>query len=122
MNNKGQVLVMFVIIIPILLIAITLIIDYSLLSIEKRKINNNVYDAVEYYLSSSENDDIDIKLNKLLEENLKNIKDKKIDITYIDEGIKISVSKKYKSLYKIMNEDINVTYTGNISNKQIIKG
>lgn len=122
MNNKGQVLVMFVIIIPILLIAITLIIDYSLLSIEKRKINNNVYDAVEYYLSNSENDDIDIKLNKLLEENLKNIKDKKIDITYIDEGIKISVSKKYKSLYKIMSEDINVTYTGNISNKQIIKG
>lgn len=122
MNNKGQVLVMFVIIIPILLIAITLIIDYSLLSIEKRKINNNVYDAVEYYLSNSENDDIDIKLNKLLEENLKNIKDKKIDITYIDEGIKISVSKKYKSLYKIMSKDINVTYTGNISNKQIIKG
>ena len=50
MNSKGQVLVMFIIILPVLLIIFTLVAELGLSYIEKRNISSNTYDAVEYYL------------------------------------------------------------------------
>ena len=121
MNNKGQALVIFVIILPILLMVFTLIIDFGFLYIEKRNISNNVYDSVEYYLENIDDEDV---LNKTKELLNKNIKDMKIDIKETDEYIKINVSKKRKSLYSIITHDtnINITYKGIKENKEIIKG
>lgn len=114
MNNKGQVLVLFVIILPIILLLLTFIIDIGLMSIEKRKISNNTYDAVEYYLKEN---DIE-KTKKLLNNNLKDIT---VDIKTDNENVLISVVKRYKGIFKLNNE-INITYKGNINNKRIIKG
>ena len=117
MNNKGQVLVIFVILLPIFLIILALVIDLGLLSIEKRKINNNTYDAVEYYLESNDRE----KTIKLLKDNLNDIE---INISNNDEYIEINVVKEYKSLYTIISNDqeISITYKGMKDSKEIIKG
>ena len=122
MNNKGQTLVIFVIILPILLIMLTLIIDLGFMYIEKRNIENNVYDSVEYYLENIAEEDINNKVNKLLDKNIKDID--KLIINDEEEFVEIKVSKIRKSIYSIIinNTEISVKYKGYKESKRIIKG
>ena len=122
MNNRGQSLVAFIIILPILLMIFTLIIDLGFMYIEKRNIDNNCYDAIEYYLDNINKEDIDDKVNKLLNENIKNIDEILINDT--DDYVEISVSKNRKSIYSIISNDteIKITYKGIKEDKRIIKG
>lgn len=117
MNNKGQVLVIFVILLPILLMILSLVVDLGLLSIEKRKIDNNTYDAVEYYLESNNKE----KTISLLNDNLNDIE---IKINDNDDYIEIIVTKNYKGLYTIIsnNQEIKIIYKGIKETKEIIKG
>ena len=121
MNNKGQTLVIFVIILPILLILLTLVADLGLLHIEKRKIENNVLSASEYYLENIDDLDIRNKVENLLNKNVKDLND--ISIEEKDNYIKIKVIKKNNSLYNIIsNKEIVVIYKIDKVNKRIIKG
>ena len=116
MNNKGQVLVVFVILLPILLLILTFVVDIGLLSIEKRKISNNTYDAVEYYLENLDKE----KTINLLNSNLEDIK---IDIIDEDIYVIIYVEKNYKGIFNIIYDNkIVVKYKGNKETKEIIKG
>ena len=121
MNNKGQTLVIFVIVLPILLIMLTLIVDLGFLYIEKRNIDNNVYSSLKYYLENINDNDIKGKVRKLLN---KNIKELDINIDETNEYVEISVSKKHKSLYSIIthNTTIDISYKGMKESKRIIKG
>ena len=122
MNNKGQSLVVFIIILPILLMIFTLVIDLGFMHIEKRNIDNNCYDAVEYYLENLNKEDIDQKVNRLLNENIKNIDEILINDT--KDYVEISVSKNRKSIYSIIsnNTEIKIVYKGMKEDKRIIKG
>jgi len=116
MNSRGQVLVIFVILLPIFLMVLTLIIDLGMLFIEKRKIDNNTYDALEYYLDSNDKD----KTIKLIE---KNIEDVEVDIKDNYNSVEVNVSKEYKGIYNIIyDNEIKITYIGNKETKKIIKG
>ena len=116
MNSKGQVLVIFVILLPIFLMIFTFIIDLGMLSIEKRKIDNNTYDALEYYLDSNNKG----KTIKLIENNIEDIK---VNIEDSENSVEISVSKEYKGIYNIIyDNEIKITYKGNKETKKIIKG
>ena len=121
MNNKGQVLVIFIIILPILLILLTLIVDLRLLYIDKKSIEDNTYSAISYYLKNKNKDDIEDKVSKLLN---KNIKNSDITINDTEEYIEIIVSKEHKSLYSkiFKNTLINVKYKGIKESNRIIKG
>lgn len=122
MNNKGQTLVIFVIILPILLIMLTLVIDLGFMYIEKRNIENNVYDSVEYYLENIGDESIDTKVKKLLNKNIKDID--KLIINEESNYVEIKVSKIRKSIYSIITNDteISVNYRGYKEDKRIIKG
>lgn len=122
MNNKGQSLVVFIIILPILLMIFTLIIDLGFMYIEKRNIDNNCYDAVEYYLENIDKEDIELRVNNLLNKNIKNIDE--ILIKQEEDYVEISVSKNRKSIYSIIsnNTKIKMTYKGFKEDKRIIKG
>ena len=50
MNNKGQTLIFFVVILPILLCIFMLIIDLCTMNYEKNKLDNLAYDVMEYKL------------------------------------------------------------------------
>ncbi len=120
MNNKGQTLVIFVIIIPLLLLILSLVIDIGLFSIEKRKISNNTEDALEYYLKNVNDISVKEKTEKLLNENLEDID---ILISDTESNIEITVKKEYKGLFrKFYDNNITIKYIGNKENNKIIKG
>ena len=51
MNNKGQTLVMFIIFLPVILILVALLINYSFISNLKLKLENNIKSAISYGLN-----------------------------------------------------------------------
>ena len=106
---------------PILLMILGLVVDLGLFALEKRKIDNNIYDAVDYYLDNIDNENVKINTAKLLESNLDDIK---IDIIDENDYIEIITTKKYKSIYTIISNDqgINIKYKGIKETKEIIKG
>ena len=121
MNNKGQTLVTFIIILPILLIILALVIDLGFLYMEKRNIDNNVYDSVEYYLNNISDKKIEEKTKKMLNKNIDDID--KIIILEKEDYIEINVSKDIKNIYSILKHtEINITYKGIKESKEIIKG
>lgn len=122
MNNKGQTLVMFVLVLPILFIILTLVIDLGFLYIEKRNVSNNVVDAVEYYLENMEDININSKAQELLNKNIEGIAQINIDDTH--DNVKINVIKEHSGIYSVLpfNQKIDITYIGDKNSKEIIKG
>lgn len=116
-NNKGQSLVMFVLIIPIFLLILTLVYDVGNAIYEKDRLSNTNYLAIEYGLNNidtaTEND-----LKDLIEQNTSNVK--KIYVTIEDNQIEIKIEKDVKSIIgKIFNfnlVEIKSYYKGKIIN------
>ena len=85
MNNRGQTLVMFILMLPLLLIVLCLVVDIGMLSLEKKKLENTLKDAIYYELNNQETDSNMIKnrLTNTLSKNINNIKIINIYITSI---------------------------------------
>ena len=116
-NNKGQSLVMFVLIIPIFLLILTLVYAVGNAIYEKYRLSNTNYLAIEYGLNNigtiTEND-----LKDLIEQNTSNIK--KIYVIIEDNQIEIKIEKDVKSIIgKMFNfnlVEIKSYYKGKIIN------
>lgn len=120
MNKKGQTLVIFIIILPLLLIILTMIVDRGYAYIEKRKIENYVKDAIVYRFEKDlEDEEIISEINDLFE---------KIkvypNITILDNYIKIKVEKNHNSLFSMIMKDnyykIKVSYAGTLENEKVV--
>ena len=94
-NNKGQSLVMFVLIIPIFLLILTLVYDVGNAIYEKDRLSNTNYLTIEYGLNNidtvTEND-----LKNLIEQNTSNLK--YIYVTIEGNQIEIKMEKDAKSI------------------------
>lgn len=118
-NNKGQSLVMFVLIIPIFLLILTLIYDVGNAIYEKDRLSNTNYLTIEYGLNNidtvTEND-----LKNLIEQNTSNLK--YIYVTIEENQIEIKMEKDAKSIIgKMFNFNlvkIISHYKGKIINNQ----
>lgn len=115
LNNKGQSLVMFVIIIPIFLLLITLVYDVGSAIYEKNSLYNTSYMVIDYGL-----DNIDSvsegELINLVMMNTKNLSFMSLDI---DDGvIEIILKKKISGiiggLFGFDLVEVNVHYEGKI--------
>ena len=120
MNNRGQTLVMFILMLPLLLIILCLVVDIGMLSLEKKRLENTLKDAIYYELNNQETDSNIIKnrLTNTLSKNINNIKKKKVEITD-NKVITVSISKEYKGNFtKILKSDlfdITLTYKGHMN-------
>lgn len=119
LNNKGQVLVAFVIILPIVLFLLVSIIDIGLYGIEKRNISDNVKSSVRYGVKNIKDDNIEAKVRALLMKNIDGLEESDVNITISDNYIKVTVNKDYKPLFKFNRLSTNVSYSGSISNSKI---
>ena len=120
MNNKGQSLVLFILIIPILLGILVLIIDVGNAIYTKNKINNIIEMVIEYGLEKNYQEE---ELEKLINYNLKN---KNYQIKINDETIHIKVEDKIDGIISnvidIESFEILSEYKGYIeNNKKVIK-
>ena len=121
LNNKGQVLVCFVIMLPILLLAIALIVNLGIYGIEKRKVSNTVKDTIKYGLNHIDDDNVKDTMRDLIIQNIDDINASDINITTNNSYIKINVTKTEKALFSGFNNNlqIDVIYSGNISDNGI---
>lgn len=121
MNNKGQVLVMFVILLPLILLLISLVVDMGMLYSEKRNVDNNVKSAITYGLENIDDNNIKFKINNLLKENISDIDSLYIDVT--DNKITVNLIKKQTSIFNIVNlkkaYQINSKYVGYLNEGKI---
>lgn len=129
-NNRGQTLVLFILILPIILSLLLLLINYGILSYEKLKLSNNIKQAIEYGLNLKmtndlnstdylTNDEIKKRVETLLKEN---IAYDSIDITVNDTSIRITLKKKKVGIINILNifdNQINLNYYGSITSGKI---
>lgn len=106
-NNKGQVLVAFVLMLPLILILMAIIIDFGIISLKKREVNNILNNTVEYTLENKDEEEIETKLNFIIKNDLDEIKqleiknDKCIKIHIVLEANGIFKKILDKSLYEI---------------------
>lgn len=114
LNNKGQTLVMFIILLPILLFVLTLVYDVGNAIYEKDKLSNTNYMVVEYALRNSlVSED---ELVELINKNDDDISD--ITIMMIDNSVTIALTKDIKGVFGKMFgfnlTSVRSEYRGNI--------
>ena len=125
MNNKGQSLVTFVLLIPIVFLILFMIYDIGSMVLFKIELNNINYLVVDYGVDKLDNSDIDIKLREMILKNKSDIDnveikidDDKLNIVLEDTlDNKISLIRKFKI-------KIKSSYIGYMENdkKKIMKG
>ena len=122
MNKKGQVLVAFITLLPLLFLLLALIIDLGNLYIEKRRVDNNIRDITQYALNNLEDTALETKIRNQLTLNIENIDNLNISIN--DKVIEIKLQKNKKGIFNsILNIDyykITSHYKGYIKNEEII--
>jgi len=122
LNNKGQTLIMFVLIIPILILVAILAIDIGNISNSKISLNNINTLALEYGLENKDNANILNDMIDLIQKNDNSITD--IRIFEIENGFKIGLSKEENSILgsfiNINNYTILSEYEGRVENNNFI--
>lgn len=104
LNNKGQSLVMFVLLIPIFLLIFTLVFDVGTALYEKERLSNTNYMTIEYALANMDN----VNENDLIELIMKNSDNlSSISVVIGDNVIDIKLSKNIKGVIgKVFNFDL----------------
>jgi len=120
-NRKGQVLVLFIIVLPVLFMIMALVIDLGNLYIEKRNIENNINCVLKYSLNNLEDIELATKIRNQLTVNIDDINNLNIKIN--DQIIEIKLDKNKKGIFNsIMNKPYRISshYKGYIKDEEII--
>lgn len=122
MNKKGQVLVFFVILIPMLLAIAAFAIDVGYSFYQSNKLHSITHMALKYGLNHPDDPDLRAKIIDLIYKN-----DSKIDsyeLVIEDNKITITTNKTVDSIFgKALNIDfyyISAKYVGYIKNNKIV--
>ena len=119
MNNKGQTLVLFVLILPIIIFIMLLVIDVSNMFITKQELNNINKIVLNYGLDIIEEENIDSKLEELINKNVLNNE----HTIRIDNGIiEVEIKKNIQGIVtKKKIYEVKSTYNGYIEeDKKVI--
>ena len=117
MDNKGQSLIFFVIILPIIAMFMVLLIDVTNYELNHNHIKNTIHDNLKVIVNDEIKDEERIK--KIISDN---IDDSDVSVIILENEIEINVSYKHKSFSRkiISNEPtVNYHYCGNYETKEI---
>ena len=119
MDSKGQTLVIFVLILPILLLLFALIWEVGNLGLTINKYETEIKDTIEYGLNHLDDENLEDILTNLLKANLAG----DINVEINNQVIKVNVKQKYDALFNnLLNNrfDIDLNYNGYIENNKFI--
>lgn len=116
LNNKGQSLVLFVLLMPILLMIIVLVYAGGNSLYEKERLNNVNYMVIDYGLDNIE----EIKESDLIDLAMKNVDDiKHIEIVINGNEITSTIEKENNSIIKkFMDFEVVSKYQGKLVNNK----
>ena len=114
MNKKGQVLVLFALLLPIVTLLLALMIDTGFSYIELRKIDQITKETISYGLDHIKEENIKLNLTYLINQNIKDIYDMQIEID--SSMIHIQIEKKQNTIFSKItkNKTIKQSYQGTI--------
>lgn len=122
LNNKGQVLVLFVVMFPIIFFLVAYFIENMLITSEKNKINNIGELAIKYAYENKDDIEINSKLNNLVMQNDKDIEIKKFTVN--TDNIVISLYKNIGSIFGkiigIKKYDVTSNYEASFTDDKVI--
>lgn len=122
MNNKGQTLVLFILLLPLLFLFCAMVLEAGNALIMRRQIDSEIRHALKYGLTldNNTNDEIRDKMYNLLTENLGT--DIDVDIRVATSDIYVTVVKKYQSLFPfVVKQDYTLKrdFRGYVSNDEV---
>ncbi len=122
MNNKGQSLISFVLIIPILLLILYMVYEVGRMTLLRNKLDGINYLAVDYALDNFSQDDMENKVRALIQKNKDDIDNVVIAIN--DDKVYITLRDKLDrrtSLFrKIQIFSVKSSYVGYMENEKKI--
>lgn len=120
LNNKGQSLITFVLLIPLFLMIMVLVIDIGNVFLKRQELNNVNNMVIDYGLDHIEEENVEQELFSIINLNLKEVQDISIDIK--NNEIRINIKQEVKSLLgniiNIDGFDISSSYKGKITNNK----
>ncbi len=122
MNKKGQVLVAFILILPILILFMMMLYDIGNIGFTKKHAKSEIRDVITYGLNNIDKIDSD-SLENLLKGKIKNIRKNHIDIleNKINIELIIEVDSDFKNIFLKEMYLITLKYTGVKEENIIIK-
>ena len=111
MNNKGQSLVTFVLVMPIVFLILLMVYDIGSMVLLKNELDDINYMAIDYGLEHIIEDDINAKLKELIIKNKKNVN---IDVKVLDNKLFVELSDNIDNKLSLINKIILVksSYVG----------
>ena len=125
MNNKGQSLVTFVLLIPIIFLILFMVYDIGSMVLLKIELNNINYLVTDYGVDKLDDVDINDKLRDMINKNKNDIDNIEIDISDNKLNIVLEDTLDNKiSLIRKFKVKIKSSYTGYMEDdkKKIVKG
>lgn len=121
LNNKGQTLVLFVMLLPIMLLVMVLVFDIGKSIVQKQKLDNISFMIVSYGIEHSKDDNIEGTLKELVTLNYKDATD--VEVLVKDDYVSVSLSGKVKGVFgNLVGKsffEVRSYYIGNINDKKI---
>ena len=122
LNNKGQSLILFVIVLPILLLVTVLVIDVGRIVVMKQELKSISNIALDYGLDNLEKDNLSDELYNLVQLNNNEIDE--IDINIDNNRIYINLNENVNGVFSkiidISNFDVESSYVGYVLNDEKI--
>lgn len=97
MNKRGQTLILFVLLIPILLILAALVIDIGLVTNAKLKLDNLTTSILEEFYDQKNEENIEQKIKEIYQKN--NIKIDHLEINSTDTMLNIKIEDQIDSIF-----------------------
>lgn len=104
MNNKGQTLALFVIILPVIVLLLILVYDVGRMTLLKNELDNINYLTINYGLDKVESID-ENALIEIIKKNKNNIDN--IDVKIINNKIVINLDDNISNSFKLLS-DVNI--------------
>ena len=119
MNKRGQSLIMFVLILPLISMFIAFFIDSTLSLMEKNRIDGIITSNMKEALNN------DIRDTKKIEKAIKNNEDMEVKINIIDDNLRVYVKSNKKSVFgeilKFEYYKLEYLYCADYNDKEINK-
>ena len=124
MNNRGQSLISFILIIPIILMILFMVYDIGSMVLLRERLDNINYVVIDYGLDKLDDLELNHKLNDMIKKNKDDIDI--INISISEGKIKIILEDKIDSKLSLINKfkvfNIKSSYIGYMENdKKIIR-
>lgn len=121
LNNKGQTLILFIILIPVTIMLMALIVDSSYLYIKKAKLENTTANIIENLYLKKEDENVIALVEELYNKN--DIQTKKLKVDIQNDYFKISNEYKIDSIFGsiigLKKYDVKVSLKGYYENDKV---